>query len=365
MRIAIDGTSLVGPKSGIGAVVDAMTSGLAARDDLDLTVLLISRRAGADLGDRLPAGVTLRRLPLPARAYHRAWRYVDRPRVTGHDVVHGPNYVVPPTGGGAALLTIHDLTAWRFPELVGGATSTFPALVDAAVRRGAHVHAVSNTVADEVAHFLPIPRERIHAIPNGLVRPVGGSAEAGLAMTGGHPYLLAIGTIEPRKDHPTLLRAFAELRSQHPELRLVVAGGDGWGIGAYEQALDETGVADAVIRLGYIAEETKADLIAGAALFVYPSIYEGFGLPPLEAAACGVPVVATAVGSIPEVMADGALLVPSGDVAALAAAIDRALTDDRERDRLIAAGFVRSDHYSWDRSIDQLVELYRALSSAP
>ncbi len=284
--------------------------------------------------------------------------------MSGYDVVHGPNYVVPPAGGGAELLTIHDLTAWRFPHLVSGATATFPKLVDEAIRRGAHIHAVSDSVGDEVAHFLPLPKERIHVIPNGVVRPAGGNVAAGLALAGGHRYLLALGTIEPRKDHPTLLRAFAELRSSHPDLRLVVAGADGWGTDAYEQTLDETGVGEAVVRLGYISESTKADLLAGAALFVYPSIYEGFGLPPLEAAAVGVPVVATAVGSIPEVMGDAALLVPTGDVSALAEAIDRGLTDDHERTRLVTAGLVRADHYSWDRSVEQLVELYRTISRA-
>ncbi|MEZ5379852.1 MAG: glycosyltransferase family 1 protein [Acidimicrobiales bacterium] len=363
MRIALDGTSLVGSRSGVGAVVDELTKGLAANDDIDLTVLLISRRAGADLGSHLPPGAPLRRLPLPAQAYHWAWRYASRPSVRGYDVVHGPNYVVPPAGGGAELLTIHDFTAWRFPELVGGATHSFPRLVDEAIRRGAHIHAVSNTVAEEALHYLPIPAERVHTISNGMVPPSSGDASAGLEASGGHPYLLALGTIEPRKDHPTLLRAFAELRARHPDLRLVVAGGDGWGTEAYEKALAESGVANEVIRLGYVSENTKADLLAGASVFVYPSIYEGFGLPPLEAAASGVPVVATAVGSIPEVMADGALLVPSGEASALADAIDRVLTDDNERLRLLAAGAARVEHYTWPAAVDALVDLYRRLSS--
>ena len=362
MRIALDGTALVGPRSGVGVVVDALTNGLAAHDEIDLTVLLISRRAGADLGDRLPAGATLRRLPLPARAYHLAWRFGGKPSVSGYDVVHGPNYVVPPAAGGAELLTIHDLTAWRFPELVSGATASFPHLVGEAIRRGAHIHTVSSFVAAEAAHYLPIPVERIHAIANGVTPPAAGSPQRGRAMTGGHPYLLAVGTIEPRKDHPTLLHAFANLRSAHPDLRLVVAGGDGWGVEAYDRALVETGVGDAVIRLGYVGDGAKADLIAGAEVFVYPSLYEGFGLPPLEAAAVGTPVVTTAVGAIPEVMGDAALLVPAGETDALAAAIERALTDEAERSRLVTAGRARADAFTWDRSIESMVELYRVIA---
>ncbi|MEZ5230001.1 MAG: hypothetical protein R2710_26060 [Acidimicrobiales bacterium] len=215
MRIALDGTSLVGSRSGVGAVVDELTKGLAANDDIDLTVLLISRRAGADLGSHLPPGATLRRLPLPAQAYHWAWRYASRPSVRGYDVVHGPNYVVPPAGGGAELLTIHDFTAWRFPELVGGATHSFPG------------SSTKPSVAAPTSTPCPTPSPRrrcttcrsrpsAYTISNGMVPPSSGDASAGLEASGGHPYLLALGTIEPRKDHPTLLRAFAELAPDTP-----------------------------------------------------------------------------------------------------------------------------------------------------
>ncbi|MEZ5230000.1 MAG: glycosyltransferase [Acidimicrobiales bacterium] len=141
-----------------------------------------------------------------------------------------------------------------------------------------------------------------------------------------------------------------------------MAGGDGWGTEAYEKALAESGVANEVIRLGYVSENTKADLLAGVGVRV-PVDLRGFGLPPLEAAASGVPVVATAVGSIPEVMADGALLVPSGEASALADAIDRVLTDDNERLRLLAAGAARVEHYTWPAAVGALVDLYRRLSS--
>lgn len=363
MRIALDGTALVGARTGVGAVVHELTQGLAARPDVDLTVLLISRRAGADLARQLPPGAKLQRLPLPARLYQSVWRYSDRPKVTGFDVVHGPNYVVPPAGTGAELVSIHDFTPWRYPDLVSGASRRFPDLVDAAIRRGTHIVTGSEFVAAEAAHFLPVPDYRIHAIPNGVRPGLAGDASRGRAASGGNPYVLALGTIEPRKDHPTLLRAFAELVADHDDLRLVVVGGDGWGLDAYEAAVAETGLTDRIVRLGYVDETTKADLIAGASVFAYPSIYEGFGFPPLEAMAAGVPVVSTCAGSLPEVLGDGALLVPVGDVAALANAMSRALTDDTLRARLVEAGQGRVDRYQWPEAIDSLVELYKQLSS--
>ncbi len=364
MRIALDGTSLIGPRTGVGAVVEAITTGLAATEGVELTTLVVSRRAGADLASHLPAGVGLRRLALPAAVCHRLWRSIDHPAVRGFDVVHGPNYVVPPAGGGAELLTIHDLTPWQLPELAAGATLAFPALVRRAVARGAHVHAVSSFVAAEVVDHLGVPAEPVHAIPNGVAPGLAGDAAAGRSLAGGHPYVLAVGTIEPRKDHPTLVEAFASLRSSHPELRLVIAGPDGWGVEAYDDAVRRTGVASAIVRLGFVSEQTKADLLAGASVFAYPSRYEGFGLPPLEAAAAGVPVVATDAGAIPEVMADGASIVAVGDAAALAAAVDRALTDDDLRRRLVAAGHLRVQRHGWPEAVARLVELYRRIAGA-
>jgi glycosyltransferase involved in cell wall biosynthesis len=191
-----------------------------------------------------------------------------------------------------------------------------------------------------------------------------GDAAAGRSLSGGHPYVLAVGTIEPRKDHPTLVEAFASLRSAHPELRLVIAGPDGWGVEAYDDAVRRTGTSSAIVRLGFVSEQTKADLLAGASVFAYPSRYEGFGLPPLEAAAAGVPVVATDAGAIPEVMADGASIVAVGDAAALAAALDQALTDDDLRRRLVAAGRVRVQRHGWPEAVARLVELYGRLAGA-
>ncbi len=362
MRVALDGTALIGARTGVGAVVEALTFGLAAHDEVDLTTVVVSRRAGADLATRLPVGIDLLRLRTPARLCHELWRRFDHPAVTGFDVVHGPNYVVPPAGGAAELVTIHDFTPWRFPHLVSGPSHHFPGLVDAALRRGAHVHAVSEFVAAEALDHLDVGPERVHAIPNGVVPPAIGTPQTGSRLAHGHPYVLAIGTIEPRKDYPTLVAAFARVRRRHPDLRLVIAGGDGWGTEAYDDAVAASGVADGIVRVGYVDEATKADLLAGAAVFAYPSLYEGFGLPPLEAASVGIPVVATRAGAIPEVMGEGALLVEVGDVEALASSLETALTDDAERARLVAAGAARADGYRWDTTVERLVSLYRALA---
>ncbi len=137
-------------------------------------------------------------LLLPARMAHSGWRRFDRPRVGGFDLVHGPNYIVPPTDGSARLVTVHDLTAWRFPELVDSHSQYYPKHLERAVSEGADVHAVSTHVADEIEAELGIDRDRIHVIRNGYEPIAAGDGDRGRSLVGA-PYVLAIGTVEPAR----------------------------------------------------------------------------------------------------------------------------------------------------------------------
>jgi glycosyltransferase involved in cell wall biosynthesis len=224
------------------------------------------------------------------------------------------------------------------------------------------VHAVSEFVAGEVCDVFGVERDRVHVIPNGVVPPGHGIAARGLELAGG-PYVLALGTIEPRKDLPTLVTSFDAVATSHPDLRLVVAGQDGWGADAFATAVRRATHRDRIVRLGWVDDRTRADLLTGASVFAYPSRYEGFGLPPLEAMASGTPVVTTQTGALPEVVGDAALLVAPGDSDALAGALTTVLDDRSEGDRLVAAGHRRVGAFSWDAAGDRLLEVYRSLSS--
>ena len=171
--------------------------------------------------------------------------------------------------------------------------------------------------------------------------------------------MLALGTVEPRKNLPRLVAAFDRVAAHDPALRLVVAGPDGWGTDAFGAAVGAAAHGDRVVRLGYVTDADRRDLLAGARVLAYPSLDEGFGHPPLEAMGAGTPVVAARAGALPEVLGTAALLPDPRSVDAIADALRAALTDDDVRARLVAAGHERARHYSWSRTADELVALYQ------
>jgi glycosyltransferase involved in cell wall biosynthesis len=344
LRVAFDATPRLRTPTGVGAFVAGAAGALARRTDVELREYVLSRHG---------------RPPLPARALLPIWERVDLPPVewwTGPvDVVHGTNFVVPPARRADRVITVHDLTPLRFPELASPTTRRFPSLVRRAVQRGALVHTPSAFVAAEVVDLLGVDADRVTAVHHG-VPPVAPAAELPSVP---RPYVLALGTVEPRKDLPSLVRAFDALAAAHPDLHLVVAGPDGWGAEALAAAVDAAHHRGRIRRLPWVGDAERAALLRHAAAFAYPSRYEGFGFPPLEAMAVDVPVVATTVGAVPEVAGDGALLVPPGDVDALADALARVLTDDEVRTAVVERGRRRVAAFSWERCADGLARLYR------
>jgi glycosyltransferase involved in cell wall biosynthesis len=345
MRALVDATPLLGARTGVGQFVAHLLPALAARPSLTVDTYSISWRAGS--------------VRIPARALHQLWRRVDWPPLPSGrraDVVHGTNYIVPPSRRAARVVTVHDLTAIRFPELVTAATRAYPDLIRRAVQRGAWVHTPSAFVAAEVVDVFNADPARVRAIGHGVV-PASALAAAP-PKPYDFPYVLALGTVEPRKDLPGLVRAFDALASSHPGLRLVVAGPDGWGVEAFNAAVENSSAPNRIVRLGYVDPARRDALLAGATVFAFPSVYEGFGLPPLEAMAAGVPVVATSAGAIPEVVGDAALLVAPGDHEALAEAIAEVLTDDARRADLIARGSTRAGQLRWEHTAESMHALY-------
>lgn len=372
LKLAVDATSLLDRPTGVGVFTREILSRLGERPDLDVTAFTVTWRGRDGLAEELPPGVRPVGPAVPARVARTVWRHSDQLTAdwlaSGPDVVHGPNFVVPPGGGAAEVVTIHDLTAVRYPEMCTPDVLAWPGLLRRALARGAWVHTVSESVATEVREAFPEAGDRVVPVPNGITRPAPPSGRSGASrgyhLAGGTNYLLALGTVEPRKDLPGLVEAFDVLATRHRDLRLVIAGPDGWGAEALTAARDRCRHRGRIVRLGWVDDESRSALLRGASVVAYPSRYEGFGLVPLEALAVGTPVVATAVGALPEVLGEAVPLVPAGDPAALARAVDRVLTDRSHRADLLARGAARVAHFSWDRTAEGLVELYRRAAAA-
>jgi len=372
LTVGLDVTSLIGPRTGVGALTGSLVEGLSARSDVAVRAFAVTWRGRGALTHDLPPGVVLASRPMAARPLRSAWMRGDRPAIEGWtgpiDVVHGPNFVVPPARGAARVVTVHDLTAWRYPELVDRHSAAYPDLVARAVAAGAWVHAPSRFVAGELADILDLDPARVVAVANGAPdlgpERTGRDAATGRACAGAERYVLAVGTVEPRKDLPGLVAAFDRVAGEDPDVRLVLAGPDGWGVEALAEAVGQAHHQDRIVRLGWVDDDERAALLRGATVVAYPSVYEGFGLVPLEAMAAGVPVVSTRAGAIPEVVGDAAELVEVGDVDALAGALSRLLGDEGRRAELVAAGHLRRARFRWETTVDDIAALYRRAADA-
>jgi glycosyltransferase involved in cell wall biosynthesis len=368
VRVAVDATPLLGHPTGVGAFCQGALGALAGRPALDVRAYAVSWRRRHRIDSRLPSGITAKQRAMPARPLHALWGHGTLPPVEWFvgdvDVVHGTNFVVPPTKK-ASVASVHDLTPLHHPELCNAATLAYPRLIARAVRRGAWIHADSEFVAAEVREAFAVAPEQVRVVHPGVpVLPTLATEKAQRVLgqweeLQGRRFILSVGTAEPRKDLPGLVNAFDHVAARADDVALVLAGPPGWGERELDVAIEQSRWRKRIVRTGWLEEEALSALYGQASVLAYPSRYEGFGFPPLQAMRAGVPVVATRAGSLPEVLGDAALLVDVGQSDALADALVRALGDDALRHRLVAAGSARAAGFSWEQCGDGLVALYR------
>jgi glycosyltransferase involved in cell wall biosynthesis len=322
MRVAIDVSPLVQTRAGTARYLNGLLRELRRRDDVEVS----TRSFGRD--DRFSTLVR-----------DGVWYPFLLGREGAADVLHCPTYRGPVRSRVPLVVTVHDLAVLRHPETFNKWTRLYsPRMVPHVLRAARRVIAVSEFTRRELVDLLGVPEERIHVVPNAVEDEFtrDGPAEQG-------EYVLAVGTLEPRKNLDRLVEA---VRRTDTELRIV--GARGWG------GVEVAG--NGVRWLGEVSDAELARLYRGAACVAYPSLYEGFGIPVLEAMACGVPVVTTRGTAMEEVANGAAVLVDARDPAEIAAGILRAVAD---RSRLVARGLERARAFRWDAVAAATVDVYR------
>lgn len=338
LRVALDVTPLLGPPTGIHQATAGLVGALRDEPGVEPSGYVLSGRAR----QAPDCGVAVRHRRWPAGLCHLIWSLpvpaaVARPSARGlaspADLVHGTNYTVPP-GPIPRLVTVHDLTPVTDPQWCPPGVRRMGRALRRAVAAGAHVHVTSQAVAAAAPALLGADPDRVHVVPVGLAEVGPGDAAAARRLVGDGRYVLALGATEPRKGLAGLPAAVAGL---NPDVRLVVAGPAGADEAALAAAVAAAGLGRRYVRLEAVGGAVRAGLLRGAAAVAYPSLREGFGLVPLEAVSVGVPVVAAAVGALPELLGDEIPLIPPGDDQALAAGLAAALESAAEAPSAAAA----------------------------
>ena len=377
VALTLDVSAVPADPVGAGQYTLCLASALARRPDLDLT--LISRRSDRERwGETAPSAHLVPAAPR-RRPLRLAWEQVALPglvRRLGASVHHGPHYTMPERSSVPAVVTVHDLSFFEAPQWHDRSKVVlFKRAIRVAARRAAAVVCPSRATADQLARWCRVDAEvfvahhGVDARRFGAHEPEAGSDAAALAridarLGEGRPFLVFVGTLEPRKDVPALVDAFDRIADHHPDALLVLAGGDGWGAGEVDRAVAAAQSRSRVVRTGYLLDAAVPALLRSAAAAVYPALYEGFGLPALEALSCGTPLITTSGTAMEEVAGDAATLVAPGDRSALAEALDGALAPGAavgaaEVDRKRRAGLAIAAAHTWELSASRHMEAYR------
>ena len=298
-------------------------------------------------------------VPVPYRAFQGKWA----------DITHFFNYIVPPFVHGKTVVTVHDMVLHAYPETMRRRTRILLQTgLKRSMKRANRIVTDSEFSRSEIIRYYPDMEEKIRVVPCGVDRkhfaPATEQEIQKVRKIHHLPerYFLYLGTLEPRKNLVRLIRAYALLREKHPDApALVLAGGKGW---QYERIFEASAASDVrghILFPSYIPSEDMAAVYSGALAFVFPSLYEGFGMPPLEAMACGCPVLTSKAASLPEAVGNAALLCNPMKIKAIARGMELLLTQENLRNMLIERGFRRAKQMSWEAAADKLYQVYSEL----
>lgn len=365
MRICLDGLPLSRALTGIGHYTLELSQGLAVANPGDEYLVASPRPFVSPFQSRARPNLSFVRTPLsPVIRYWWKFglsRFLRRRRI---ELFHGTNYELPLDPPCATVLTIHDLSTLLYPETheeqnVARARRLLPV----AAQRATMVLSPTDAIRHEINQHLKVPLDKIAAIHEASRECFTRAPSEAIQRTKkkygvGEKFLLYVGTIEPRKNLITLVLAFEQVFSRHGDLQLVIAGRRGWIVEELFNYVSRSAIAKNVIFTGYLTDEELRDLYSGCHVFISPSLYEGFGLPPLEAMACGAPVIASDIASHREVLAGNARLVSPHDFGGLKDSILELLEDAEKRERLSQSGVACARQFSWAKTAAAVRDVY-------
>lgn len=377
MRIGVDITAAVTQGGGIGRYTRELIYALVKADQENDYHLFSARQpAVLPVPDPIPTGENIRyhQAPLNERWLYRLWYRLRLPLpvqlLTGAlDLFHSPDFVLPPVRDGIpTILTVHDLSFVHYPDTFTPAlVSYLNRVVPWSVARATHILADSQATKDDLINIWQVAAEKVTVLYSGVsgrFRPVTEKKQLAAVRQkydlGSAPYLVSVSTLQPRKNFQMLIQAFKSVAEQQPH-NLVIAGGKGWLYEAILGEVEKQGLEGRVKFIGFVTDSDLPALYSDASLMVFPSLYEGFGLPLLEAMACGVPVLSSNASCLPEVAGEAAVQLPPTDPAAWSQTMNELLSNSSRRARMVAAGFLQARKFTWKKAAGELLGIYRQL----
>ena len=376
MRIAIDYTAAVRQSAGVGNYVRRLVDAMLEQDTTNQYTLLTSGRPTRERPFPTASNVRGRSIVIPDRYLNIIWYRWRLPLYATYfsgqtDIYHGPDFALPPIGKKLSkVVTVHDLAFLEHPEYaVPSLANYLKKVVPEAVAAADVVCTVSQEVSRTLIKHFSTPPEKLTVVPNGvspyfhrITDPIILAATRNkFALK--HPLVLGVGTLEPRKNHLGLIKAFytAQKKKNGPAM-LAIAGGKGWLYEETQQLVQELKLEKKVRFLGRVSDLELVTLYSMADIFAFPSFFEGFGVPPIEAMACGAPVITSNTSSLPEVVGDAALLIDPHKPDELAHAITRLLENPQLQEELRQKGYEWAKHYTWAESARKMLSIYAQLS---
>ena len=367
MRIGIDARLVHYRQAGISQYTLRLLQGLARIEGEDEFVVLQNFRGREPYIEH----ERFLRSPCYTPSHHRLEAYLLALELLplGLDVFHSPDFIPPRKLRYKCVITVHDLNFLMYPHFLTSESARYYGQIDQAVRRADRIIAVSESTRRDIVRLMGTPESKISVIYEGanpIFRRLDNKEELRESLRRKYgidgDFILFVSTLEPRKNIPTLVRAFRQLLDDyHLDVRLVLVGREGWGFDEVFNTIEELKLEDRVLCLGRVPTADLVWLYNTAKAFAFPSFYEGFGLPPLEAMACGTPVVVSNVSSLPEVVGDAGLLIDPQEVDELTVALWRLMSDDDLREDLIEKGLRRASTFSYEKMARETLALYHRL----